>query len=84
MTVNSGNTLAIATNASNTPSSANFIVDGTLELQSGGSVSTAPTYGSSSILKYNTGGGTTPVPGSEWTPNTTSGAGCPQNIVVAS
>lgn len=91
--VQSGNTLSISSTAT-TPVSANFIVNGTLQLQSGGSVSTAPTYGASSLLKYNDSG--TRSVGTEWstftdTSNATdanvptaAGVGNPANVEVAS
>lgn len=62
--------------------SSNCTVNGTLEIQNGGSLSHAPTFGSGSTLKYNTG--TSSVPGAEWKPNVTSGAGYPYNIQIAS
>ncbi|VBB44626.1 hypothetical protein TRIP_D260040 [uncultured Paludibacter sp.] len=82
VTIVSGNSVSISSVAS-TPTSTNFIVNGTLEIGNSGSVSTAPTYGVNSILKYNTGSGTTPTPGSEWPYNVQSGAvGYPANIEV--
>ena len=62
--------------------SSNCRVNGTLEIQNGGSLSHAPTFGSGSTLKYNTG--TSSVPGAEWKPNVTSGAGYPYNIQIDS
>lgn len=57
-------------------------VNGTLQLNASGSVSTnAPIYGSSSTLIYNQGG--TPSFGNEWTGNsTTAGAGVPKNVKI--
>ena len=55
-------------------------VNGTLQLNSGSTVSNAPTYGSSSTLMYNTGG--TIAMGTEWTANATTGSGVPQNITI--
>jgi len=89
--VQSGNTLSISSTAT-TPVSANFFVNGTLEFKSGGSVSTAPTYGASSTLKYNDSG--TRSVGTEWstftdTSNatdtsvpTSAGVGNPANVEV--
>lgn len=82
LTVTTGHTLEVS-NSIATPVSTNFIVNGILEMKSGAVVSTAPTYGASSTLKYNTGGNITT--GNEWTADaTTLGAGCPQNVEVAS
>lgn len=59
-------------------------VNGTLLINGGGYVQSgkAPTYGSSSTLKYDNGGSYTA--GEEWYPNTTSGPGVPQNVEIAS
>ena len=55
-------------------------VNGTLQLNAGGYVSSnPPTYGSSSTLVYNT----TYAVGTEWTANsTTAGSGIPQNVTI--
>ncbi len=79
LTISAGHKLTV-TSAITTPASANFIVNGTLEIQSGGSVSTAPTYGNASTLIYNTGGISNRAV--EWSANATSGAGYPANIEV--
>ncbi len=59
-----------------------FTVNGTLQINTGGFVSTnAPTYGSSSTLVYNSGG--TYGVGTEWTGNgITAGLGIPQNVTI--
>jgi hypothetical protein len=55
-------------------------VNGTMSINSGGSVNTnAPFYASGSILKYNSGG--TYGRGTEW--NTTSGAGYPHHVQIS-
>ncbi|MBU0763754.1 MAG: T9SS type A sorting domain-containing protein, partial [Bacteroidetes bacterium] len=59
---------------------ASSTITGTLGINAGGSVSTnAPTYGGSSILKYNTG--SVFGRGPEW--SATSGAGYPQHVQVS-
>lgn len=56
-------------------------VGATMTINSGGAVNTnGPTYGSSSLLKYNTGGNFTI--GSEWV-NGTSGQGVPQDVQIS-
>jgi hypothetical protein len=57
-------------------------VNGTLQINTGGFVSTnAPTYGSAATLKYNSGGSYNVS--AEWTANTSSGAGVPQNVQIS-
>lgn len=57
-------------------------VNGTLRIDSGGFVSTnPPTYGTSSLLQYNSGGAY--GANTEWTIGATSGAGVPQNVQVS-
>ncbi len=57
-------------------------VNGTLQINTGGFVSTnAPAYGSASTLLYNTGGSYNAA--AEWTANTSSGAGVPQNVQIS-
>ncbi len=80
ITIQSGHTITVSS-AVNSP---NCTVNGTLEVQNGGSLSHAPTYASGSILKYNPGVGTSIVPGAEWKPNVTSGSGYPYHIQIAS
>jgi hypothetical protein len=53
--------------------------NGTCRINTGGSFTTAPTYGSSSLLQYNTGG--TFQRGAEW--SATSGAGFPNDVQVS-
>ncbi|MES2431956.1 MAG: T9SS type A sorting domain-containing protein [Bacteroidota bacterium] len=78
LTVSAADTLATAYAITKTGS---FNINGAFQLNSGGSVSAAPTYGSSSTLIYNQTG--SPTFGSEWTGNgTTSGVGIPQNVVI--
>ncbi|HEX8179787.1 MAG TPA: hypothetical protein VF525_09625, partial [Pyrinomonadaceae bacterium] len=56
----------------------NLTLNGTAQVNNGGFTSGSPTYGSSSLLRYNTGG--TYGRNGEWLPNTTSGAGYPANV----
>jgi hypothetical protein len=53
--------------------------NGTCRINAGGSFTTAPTYGSSSLLQYNTSG--TSLRGAEW--SATSGAGFPNDVQVS-
>lgn len=78
ITINTGHVLSV-NSAITTPASANFIVNGTLQISTGGSVTTAPTYGTASTLSYSTAGNYTRA--NEWT-IATSGAGYPNNIVI--
>lgn len=77
--VQSADTLTI-NSAATTPSSANFIINGTLNLASGGSVTTAPIYGVSSTLQYS---GLASLPSTEWPMNVQSGAGYPNNVIIS-
>ncbi len=61
-------------------SATNLTLNGILQINSGGNFSGSPTYGSSSTLKYNIGGGTSR--GSEWT-TATSGGGYPNNVQLS-
>lgn len=56
-----------------------FIINGTLELNPGGFSNIAPNYGSSSTLRYNTGG--TYGRGIEW--SATSGNGYPHHVQIS-
>lgn len=56
-------------------------VNGTLQLNTGGFVSQSPVYGSSSLLRYNTGG--TYGRSGEWSPGATSGAGYPASVQLS-
>ena len=56
-------------------------INGTLQLNSGGSVSAAPNYGNSSTLFYNA---TTSSRSNEWTLNVTSNPGYPNNVNIGS
>jgi len=80
LTVKAGNILTVSS-AVSTPASSAFIVNGILQLNDGGSVSTAPTYGTSSTLQYNQ---TLATPGVEWTAKATSGTGYPYHVSVLS
>jgi hypothetical protein len=52
-----------------------------LQINAGGSVATnAPTYGAGSTLVYNAGG--TVTVGTEWTINSTTAVGVPQNVLI--
>jgi hypothetical protein len=59
----------------------NLTLNGTSQVNTGGFVSGSPTYGASSLLKYNTGG--TYGRNGEWLPNVTSGAGYPYNVQLS-
>jgi autotransporter-associated beta strand protein len=59
----------------------NLTLNGTAQVNTGGFTSGSPTYGSSSLLKYNTGG--TYGRNGEWLPNVTSGAGYPNNVQLS-
>jgi CSLREA domain-containing protein len=59
----------------------NLTLNGTSQVNAGGFMTGSPTYGSSSLLKYNTG--TTYGPIGEWLPNITSGAGYPHDVQVS-
>jgi hypothetical protein len=57
--------------------------NGTFQINSGGSISAAPNYGTSSTLIYN--GVTNYNVSSEWTGNSsTSGLGIPKNVTLTS
>ncbi len=78
LTINNGSTLQIAGGVT-TPGTGSLLVNGTLQINSGGFSNIAPTYGSSSLLKYNSGSGY--GRGTEW--SATSGAGYPANVQVS-
>ncbi len=59
----------------------NLTLNGTSQVNAGGFVSGAPTYGSSSLLKYNTGGSY--GRNAEWSPGATSGTGYPNNVQLS-
>jgi hypothetical protein len=59
----------------------NLTLNGTFQINTGGFVSGTPTYGGSSLLKYNTGG--TYGRAGEWLPGATSGAGYPANVQLS-
>ncbi|GEM_PF-928751 len=68
------------TSAKDSISSGNVLtINGTLQLNNGGYFTNSPTYGSSSTLKYNTGG--TYGRYNEW--NSTSGPGYPANVQIS-
>ncbi|MEQ1747120.1 MAG: hypothetical protein ABMA02_16945, partial [Saprospiraceae bacterium] len=79
VTVDAGGTLILDAGLT---VSGTFTMNGTLQINTGGFVSTnAPTYGSSSTLVYNSGGSY--GVGTEWTGNsTTAGLGIPQNVTI--
>jgi CSLREA domain-containing protein len=90
VTLNSG-TAGITLNAARTVSgtfqyaagvsgASNLTLNGTAQVNNGGFLSGSPTYGSSSLLKYNTGG--TYGRNGEWIA-TTSGAGYPANVQIS-
>jgi CSLREA domain-containing protein len=59
----------------------NLTLNGTSQINTGGFVSGSPTYGASSLLKYNTGG--TYGRNGEWLPGVTSGAGYPASVQLS-
>ena len=54
-------------------------INGTLELAAGGSITGAPVYGSTSLLRYSA----PRTIGQEWNSGITVGTGVPQNVEVA-
>src|SRR6185295_10986467 len=91
VTVNSG-TAGITLNAARTVSgtfqyaasvsgAGNLTLNGTAQVNNGGFVSGSPTYGSSSLLKYNTN--SSYGRNGEWLPNVTSGAGYPHDVQLS-
>ena len=62
--------------------SAALTLNGLCQINASGFFGNSPTYGTSSILKYNTGG--TYGASNEWVANATSGAGVPQNVQINS
>jgi hypothetical protein len=77
LTINNGNTLQTAGGIT-TPGTGSLLVNGTLQINSGGFSNIAPTYGSSSLLKYNSG--SSYGRGTEW--SATAGAGYPNNVQI--
>jgi hypothetical protein len=77
LTINNGSTLQMAGGIT-TPGTGSLLVNGTLQINSGGFSNVAPTYGSSSLLKYNSG--TSYGRGTEW--SATTGAGYPNNVQI--
>jgi len=79
VTVDAGGTLILDAGLT---VSGTFIVNGTLQLNSGGFISTnAPTYGTGSTLIYNNSGSFNV--GTEWTGNsTTAGLGIPHHVTI--
>ncbi|MDX6443283.1 MAG: hypothetical protein QOH71_357 [Blastocatellia bacterium] len=62
----------------------NLTLNGTCQVNTGGYVSGSPTYGSSSLLKYNTAsGGAGYGRNGEWLPGATSGAGYPHDVQIS-
>jgi CSLREA domain-containing protein len=59
----------------------NLTLNGTAQVNAGGFTSGSPTYGSTSLLKYNTGGNY--GRNGEWLANVTSGAGYPANVQLS-
>jgi len=59
----------------------NLTLNGTSQVNTGGFTSGSPTYGGSSLLKYNTGG--TYGRNGEWLPGATSGAGYPHDVQLS-
>jgi CSLREA domain-containing protein len=59
----------------------NLTLNGVSQVNVGGFVSGSPTYGSLSLLKYNTGGSY--GRNGEWLPNVTSGPGYPANVQLS-
>lgn len=59
----------------------NLTLNGTSQVNAGGFTSGSPTYGASSLLKYNVNAGY--GRNGEWLPNATSGAGYPANVQLS-
>jgi CSLREA domain-containing protein len=59
----------------------NLTLNGTAQVNAGGFMSGSPTYGGSSLLKYNTGGSY--GRNGEWLPGVTSGAGYPNGVQLS-
>jgi len=82
ITIQSGQTMKIASAVN--IAAGKLTVNGTLEIQNGGSLSNAPTYATASTLTFNPGSGNTIRVGNFWKENAQSGAGYPYNVTVAS
>jgi CSLREA domain-containing protein len=67
--------------ASGVNNAGNLTLNGTSQVNTGGFMSGSPTYGSNSLLKYNTGGSY--GRNGEWLPNVSSGAGYPANVQLS-
>jgi hypothetical protein len=59
----------------------NLTLNGTSQVNNGGFTSGSPTYGASSLLRYNTGGAY--GRNGEWLPNATGGAGYPADVQLS-
>jgi CSLREA domain-containing protein len=59
----------------------NLTLNGTSQVNSGGTMTGAPTYGASAVLKYNVNGSYNR--NNEWTPNAASGNGYPTNVQLS-
>lgn len=59
----------------------NLTLNGTSQINAGGFLNGSPTYGASSLLKYNTGGNY--GRNGEWLPGATGGAGYPANVQLS-
>lgn len=68
------------TSAGVTLNSATLTLNGTCQINGGGFFNNSPTYGPSSLLKYNIGGPPAYGRNGEWAPGATSGAGYPANV----
>lgn len=81
--VSSGNTLNVTGTGTGTPittpGTSNFIVNGTLELGADGFVSTAPTYGKNSTLRYKRD---VTLPATEWPRYATDGTDYPATFTA--
>jgi hypothetical protein len=82
ITIQSGQTMKIASAVN--ISAGKLTVNGTLQLENGGSIDNAPIYASGSTLIFNPGSGNTIGVGKFWMENAQSGAGYPYNVTVAS
>jgi CSLREA domain-containing protein len=71
------------TSAGVTLSGSTLTLNGTCQINGGGFFNNPPTYGSSSLLKYNIGGPPAYGRSNEWSPGATSGAGYPAHVQLS-
>src|ERR1043165_8437846 len=71
------------TSAAVTLNTSTLTLNGTCQINAGGFFNNSPTYGSSSLLKYNIGGPPAYGRNNEWTPGATSQPGYPANVQLS-